>query len=329
MRTRLVIPAALLVAAAYMKGRRDEGGRPFSPPACELSDEIRLRAEAEAADAMEILGERAPATPVRTPGDLAGVVRALVPVEPVPPVDPVTPAGVVARAEAEVAAVASPPAPRGTDVFDPWVVPEFPLAARARRPRPPAPVVVVPAAAPAPVPAAPVADVAPAAEPVAVPAGPDLATVAEWSALPAPSAQRPAPAPAVPVEAPAAEVAVETLSEWATHVVAGTLAGVLADVPAGVEVLIDESGRFSLGGWAAQAGHMALCGVTFRDRRAAPVDAAAIRLVPDGTVNVADGGLVVLGDAGFAPDVEGFTLLVAAAGPGAFAATGRYEVVAG
>ena len=30
----------------------------------------------------------------------------------------------------------------------------------------------------------------------------------------------------------------------------------------------------------------------------------------------------------FAPDVEGFTILLAAAGPGSFAATGRYEVVA-
>ena len=40
-------------------------------------------------------------------------------------------------------------------------------------------------------------------------------------------------------------------------------------------------------------------------------------------------GLVVLCDAGFAPDAEGFTLLVAASGPGPFAASGRYELIAG
>lgn len=321
MRTRLVIPAALLVAAAYIKGRTDahEGDRPLSPPACELSDDARLRAEAEAADAMELLGERPPVAPApaRVPADLAGVVRALVPVEPVPAVAPVTPAAVIARAEAEVAAVASPPAPRAAGVFDPWVVPEFPVAARARRTRIPAPV-----APPAPVVAAP-----PAPEPAAAPDGSDLATVAEWSATP--SGSRPAPAPARPAPAAAsvADDPVETLGEWATHVVAGTLAATPVDVPAGIEVVIDESGRFSLGGWAAQAGHMALCGVTFRDRRDGPVAAAAIRLVPDAAVNVADEGLVVLGDPGFAPDAEGFTLLVAAAGPGAFAASGRYEVV--
>ncbi len=48
----------------------------------------------------------------------------------------------------------------------------------------------------------------------------------------------------------------------------------------------------------------------------------------EATTNVATGGLVVLGDAGFAPDAEGFTILIAAEGPGSFAASGRYEVVA-
>ena len=42
-----------------------------------------------------------------------------------------------------------------------------------------------------------------------------------------------------------------------------------------------------------------------------------MRLVPDVLQNVTASGLVVLGDAGFAPDAEGFTLLVAAAAPGA------------
>jgi hypothetical protein len=44
--------------------------------------------------------------------------------------------------------------------------------------------------------------------------------------------------------------------------------------------------------------------------------------------NVAGGGVVVLSDAGFAPDEDGFTVLVAAEGPGSFAASGRYEVIA-
>ena len=51
-----------------------------------------------------------------------------------------------------------------------------------------------------------------------------------------------------------------------------------------------------------------------------------ITLITDAANNVADGGLIVLGDAGFAPDAEGFTLLLAAAGPGTFAAAGRYEL---
>jgi hypothetical protein len=90
---------------------------------------------------------------------------------------------------------------------------------------------------------------------------------------------------------------------------------------------IDESGRFSLGGWAAQAGHMTLCGVTFRDRRGGTVDPASIRLLPEAETNVAEGGLIVLADEGFAPDAEGFTILLAAGGPGSFAAAGRYEIV--
>lgn len=97
---------------------------------------------------------------------------------------------------------------------------------------------------------------------------------------------------------------------------------------AGSQIVIDESGRFSLGGWAAQPGHMVLTGVTFRDRRDRPVDPSAIRLRTDALSNVGEGGLVVLTDSGFAPDREGFTILLAAEGPGSFAAAGVYEVAA-
>ena len=60
---------------------------------------------------------------------------------------------------------------------------------------------------------------------------------------------------------------------------------------------------------------MAVCGVTFPSPLAGPIEAGRVRLVPDVLQNVTASGLVVLGDAGFAPDAEGFTLLVAARGP--------------
>lgn len=132
--------------------------------------------------------------------------------------------------------------------------------------------------------------------------------LSEWMTAPAPAADgAAAPAPGSASETPPA----------ATEP---------ADEPT-VELVIEADGRFCLGGWSAQAGHMALCGVTFRDRRGGPLSADRIRLVPDASTNVAEGGLVVLSDAGFAPDAEGFTILLAAAGPGAFAAAGRYEVL--
>jgi hypothetical protein len=148
-----------------------------------------------------------------------------------------------------------------------------------------------------------------------------------------PAAEAPAPAPiwipdfetALVAEAapsvftprgPAWEPDPAALSEWLAH-------------PAGAAPRIEASGRFTLGGWASQAGHMALAGVTFPSRLAEAVAAGRLRLIPDVMQNVAGAGVTVLADPGFAPDAEGFTLLVAAAGPGAFAATGRWELIAG
>jgi hypothetical protein len=91
-------------------------------------------------------------------------------------------------------------------------------------------------------------------------------------------------------------------------------------------VELDAAGRFSLEGWAVMAGQMTVRGVSFPERLRRPVRAEDVRLIVDARTNVADGGLVVLGDGGFAPDGEGFTLLLAAAAPGGFAASGRYEV---
>jgi hypothetical protein len=293
LRIRLVIPAALLVAAAYVKGRQDAlvVARPPSPPACELSEDVRRRAEAEAADILDLTGER-----------------------------------VVERAEAEVAAAAppaSPPPALAPPEPDPWAVPEFPFTAHrpAAGHRRAAVAPVAPAAAEERAPAPDRGGPAEQAPPPPEAAGTDLAFIAEWVTVP--SAASPAPAPAPTPDEPA------VLSEWATHVAtARARRGAEAPAAAPLDARIEASGRFSLGGWAAQAGHMAFCGITFRDRLDRVVEAADIRLVPDALANVADGGLLVLGDPGFAPDRDGFTLVVAAAGPGSFAATGRFELLA-
>ena len=131
----------------------------------------------------------------------------------------------------------------------------------------------------------------------------------------------PAIAPPDPEPAPVAlrpsvpELDPAVLSEWLAQ-------------PAGAAPCVVESGRFSLGGWATQGGHMNLCGVTFRSRQDPVVPAGRVRLVIEASHNVDAGGLVVLSDAGFAPDAEGFSILLAASGPGAFAASGRYELLA-
>ena len=127
-------------------------------------------------------------------------------------------------------------------------------------------------------------------------------------------AARPEPAP-VALRPSVPELDPAVLNEWLAQ-------------PAGAAPRVVESGRFSLGGWATQGGHMALCGVTFRSRQDAVVPAGRVRLVIEASHNVDAGGLVVLSDAGFAPDAEGFSILLAAAGPGAFAASGRYELLA-
>jgi hypothetical protein len=142
----------------------------------------------------------------------------------------------------------------------------------------------------------------------------DLAGLAEWDASPARHPQ--------PAALAADEPALERLSEWVAAPVAMPAAQHL------VAVEIDESGRFLVGGWAADAGHAALCGLTFKERRADGLPIERIRLIVEAADNIAGDGPIVLGDPGFAPDREGFTLVVAAAGPGRFAAAGRYELLA-
>lgn len=90
---------------------------------------------------------------------------------------------------------------------------------------------------------------------------------------------------------------------------------------------IVDSGVFSIGGWAAAPGHSVVSAVTYRTRLDSSVSADRIQLNIEMQENVPDGGLIILTDPGFEPDREGFTILLAAADPGPFSASGSYEVV--
>lgn len=90
--------------------------------------------------------------------------------------------------------------------------------------------------------------------------------------------------------------------------------------------VLDE-GTFSIGGWAAAPGHSVVSAVTYHQRLPMAVDAGRIVLQIESAENIPDDGLVVLSDPGFAPDREGFTLLLGAAAPGPFSAAGTYRAV--
>ncbi len=370
LRSRLVIPAALLVTVAYVKGRLDsnlqrrgesrDAVRVATPPL----DPI-LRAQAEAEDAMVIAESQAAAAGVAFDAPAAPDPAYLSEWLTTPTWGPV-PRRARARdafdparlAEWAINPAPEPPRPRARPGFDPGRMAEWMTDPAPRTPR-------------------------------RTPSGFDPAALAEWVTNPTWGPLRRTRAREVLDAAALVEWASDptwgeirrartrdafeaaALAEWVTHVAPAAVDGDAAPRPeaeaepvavvagagaqdpvaepehdsqpelppepellvkpeAGpeVEVRIDETGRFSLGGWAAQPGHMVLCGVTFRDRRDRPVDPAAIRLSTDAASNVGDGGLVVLSDAGFAPDREGFTLLLAAQAAGSFAAVGRYEVIA-
>lgn len=91
--------------------------------------------------------------------------------------------------------------------------------------------------------------------------------------------------------------------------------------------VLDE-GSFSLGGWAAAPGHTVVSAVTYRQRLPFEVAPDHILLSIEHSENVPDDGLVVLADPGFAPDREGFTLVLAAADPGPFSVSGTYRAIA-
>lgn len=109
------------------------------------------------------------------------------------------------------------------------------------------------------------------------------------------------------------------------------------DVPSGLES-DPRRGRFALGGYALQPGHQVVSGVTFRDGVVPPpthwVIGPAVGQVAPGTLVLHVGGclncrpedLAVLTDPGFAPTTDGFSLRLAAAATGPFAASGTYII---
>jgi hypothetical protein len=90
---------------------------------------------------------------------------------------------------------------------------------------------------------------------------------------------------------------------------------------------ITDQGPFALGGWAPQPGATAVHGITFSHALTDAPDADRVRLRLRAASNVPLGGLVVLSDAGFAPDRDGFTLALAADQAGSFLASGHWELL--
>jgi hypothetical protein len=161
--------------------------------------------------------------------------------------------------------------------------------------------------------------------------GPRAPVLTAAPTVPAPDPVPPPPEAAAPAAAPAMEPEAQQHPEPAP-VPPPPPAPVPEPPPAAEPVRqaadpsVLEEGRFSLGGWAAAPGHSVVAGVTFRRRLPYAVAAAAVELMVEAADNVAAHGLVVLADPGFAPDREGFTLLLAAASEGPFSAAGTYLV---
>jgi hypothetical protein len=109
------------------------------------------------------------------------------------------------------------------------------------------------------------------------------------------------------------------------------------DVPAGAES-DPRRGRFALGGYALQAGHQVVSGVTFRDGVVPPpthwvigpvmgaVAPGTLVLEVDGCLSCSPGDVEVLMDHGFAPTPEGFSLRLTAGATGPFAASGTFVI---
>jgi hypothetical protein len=157
-------------------------------------------------------------------------------------------------------------------------------------------------------------------------------TLAQWSTMSPVDAPDSEPAPA-PVVAPS------PLAAWAALVPRGAATAAVAEVDDPSWGMGVVSGRFALGGHAAEAGQRTVGGVTFRT----PVDEAparwAVAPAPDapggtlvlrieGRVNCRPEDVAVITEPGFAPSTEGFAVQLTAEGPGPFAASGTFEVTA-
>ncbi|MEQ9336403.1 MAG: hypothetical protein RJQ03_04370, partial [Miltoncostaeaceae bacterium] len=175
-------------------------------------------------------------------------------------------------------------------------------------------------------------------------------------------AWEPPPAPALP-EAPAS---VAPVPEAARNLAPGEdiFASFIAQAPASVEPRVDEeplawwdlpepgegagepadgtrgldAGRFAVGGHALFPGHEMVGAVQFRAPRDTAPDAwrlddagvapvpGEIRVSVERSRNVAEGGVEVLTEPGFAPCEEGFTLRVRAADVGPVLVSGTYRI---
>ena len=93
-----------------------------------------------------------------------------------------------------------------------------------------------------------------------------------------------------------------------------------------IDARVLQTGEFAIASTALVPGQGTITAVTFRTPIQDPVTAGDIELVLDEVVNVAPNGLHVLDSEGFAPNAEGFVLMLLAADAGDFSAHGSYQV---
>jgi hypothetical protein len=345
MRLRYLIPAAIAAFATYTALVRE---RDRAPGTDDLTGW----------DSLEPYRSSVPTAGVPAPASAPGAPVASAP-PPVIEAPPIAERPTGYSADDEFLGLFPPTTTSGPSVYD-YLAGDLPAEAEAQQePEPPA--LDEASAAPPPDLPAVVADepgAPPADEPTpgrpdpidwpVAPAAAETAPSGDEPVAPEPTISRPDPidwpvatvsGEAPPTEAPTFEPpepdsteAVEVPAPGAP--VEAAPVSVPADEPAGIRVrppdmtapsAVDE-GRFALGGWAAASGHSVVSAVTFRRRLPQAVTAQQIELTIDASENVPEAGLIVLADPGFAPDREGFTLLLTAAEAGSFSAAGSYRV---
>ncbi|MCB0881209.1 MAG: hypothetical protein KDC33_03200 [Thermoleophilia bacterium] len=137
-----------------------------------------------------------------------------------------------------------------------------------------------------------------------------------------------------PVGAPAAArpeaVAASVVNEWDAFVAAGPGIGDIetfgSEPEAAAPAAHVSDGDFFVSGMASAAGDLAFGRVLFAHRLDEAPAGGDVTLIVEASENLPEGGVAVMSDGGFAPCVEGMTLVAAAAGPGRFVARGRFVV---